>query len=132
MCGIIGYIGPKDVVPVLIDGTTPAHSGTRSVHVSSLGNYQTFPALRGIYIYADFAVGTIWGLRYQLSPPFYVVRLMRVRERGVEDVMDSPLWRQLQLERGLTFSNYLQDFEWHESFEVKLPGGLRRGNVPAI
>ena len=50
----------------------------------------------------------------------------------MENVMDLPLWRQLQLERGLTFSNYLQDFEWPESLEVELLGGSRRGDVSAI
>ena len=36
---------------VLIDGTTPAHSGTRSVHVQSLGNYQTFLAVSGAPVF---------------------------------------------------------------------------------
>jgi len=36
---------------VQVDGTTPAHSGSRSVHVSSLGNYQTFLALRGAPVF---------------------------------------------------------------------------------
>jgi len=36
---------------VLIDTTTPAHSGTKSVHVASLGNYQTFLAVRGAPVF---------------------------------------------------------------------------------
>jgi hypothetical protein len=36
---------------VQVDGTTPAHSGTKSVHVASLGNYQTFLALRGAPVF---------------------------------------------------------------------------------
>jgi len=36
---------------VLVDGSTPAHSGTKSVRVSSLGNYQTFLALKGAPVF---------------------------------------------------------------------------------
>lgn len=36
---------------VQVDATTPAHSGTKSVHVASLGNYQTFLALRGTPVF---------------------------------------------------------------------------------
>lgn len=36
---------------VLVDDTTPAHSGTRSVKVKSLGNYQTFFAVRGAPVF---------------------------------------------------------------------------------
>jgi len=36
---------------VLVDGTTPAHSGTKSIRVSSLGNYQTFLALKGAPVF---------------------------------------------------------------------------------
>jgi tellurite resistance-related uncharacterized protein len=36
---------------VAVDGVTPAHSGTRSVHVSSAGGYQTFFALSGAPVF---------------------------------------------------------------------------------
>jgi hypothetical protein len=36
---------------VVVDGTTPAHSGSKSVHVSSAGGYQTFFALSGAPVF---------------------------------------------------------------------------------
>jgi hypothetical protein len=36
---------------VVVDGTTPAHSGSKSVHVNSAGGYQTFFALSGAPVF---------------------------------------------------------------------------------
>lgn len=69
-----GPDGARYVEPVLEYAHTPALAakGQFPDHATGLsitGGYvyrgRKYPALRGVYVYADYAVGTIWGFRYQ-------------------------------------------------------------------
>lgn len=60
--------------PVLVYAHTPtlAETGQFPEHgtgVSVTGGYvyrgKSFPSLRGVYVYADYSLGTIWGFRYR-------------------------------------------------------------------
>ena len=69
-----GPEGARFVAPVLEyphrpDQMAKARFPDHTTGLSVTGGYvyrgKQFPSLRGVYVYADFAVGTIWGLRYR-------------------------------------------------------------------
>ncbi|NOS70680.1 MAG: glucose sorbosone dehydrogenase [Verrucomicrobia bacterium] len=69
-----GPEGAKFVEPVIEYPHRPeqmakARFPTHTTGISVTGGYVyrggQFPTLRGVYLYADFALGTIWGLRHQ-------------------------------------------------------------------
>lgn len=69
-----GPEGARYHEPVLVYAHTPklAETGQFPDHgtgVSVTGGYvyrgKSFPALRGVYVYADYSLGTIWGFRYR-------------------------------------------------------------------
>jgi glucose/arabinose dehydrogenase len=69
-----GPEGARFVEPVLEyphrpDQMAKTRFPTHTTGLSVTGGYvyrgKQYPSLRGVYVYADFAVGTIWGLRYR-------------------------------------------------------------------
>ena len=63
------YIEPVLEYPHRPDQMAKARFSTHTAGLSVTGGYvyrgRQFPDLRGVYLYADFAMGTIWGLRYR-------------------------------------------------------------------
>ena len=62
------FIEPVIEYPHRPDQMTGARFPTHTHGISVTGGYvyrgAKYPALRGVYLYADFALGTIWGLRH--------------------------------------------------------------------
>ena len=63
------YIEPVLEYPHWPELIAQAQFPTHSLGVCVIGGYvyrgRQFPALRGVYLYADYTLGTIWGLRYR-------------------------------------------------------------------
>ncbi len=62
------YIEPVIEYPHRPDQKAAARFPEHTIGLCVTGGYvyrgRQFPALRGVYVYGDFALGTIWGLRY--------------------------------------------------------------------
>ena len=54
--------GPGEIVPPLIEHP---HSESRSITGGLVYQGKKFPALRGVYVYADYSTGKVWGLRHK-------------------------------------------------------------------
>src|SRR5262245_26081986 len=53
--------GPGPIVPPLIEHP---HSESRSITGGLVYQGKKFPDLRGVYVYADYSTGKVWGLKY--------------------------------------------------------------------